>query len=56
MNTSQILNLFFFALGIASCMFVIFSVSIRIIRREINNIREDFLKELREGRLSGANR
>ena len=56
MNKLQLINSLFFALGIASCLFVIFSISIRIVRNELQNINKNFIKEIKQGKIRAAHR
>ncbi len=51
MTNSQLLNIFFFALGIASCLFVIFSITMRIIRKELEKMKSDFINEIKKGNI-----
>ncbi len=54
MNEKYIINLLFFALGVASCLFILFSIFIRIVKHELKEMKEDFLKQVKEGKISTA--
>jgi|GEM_PF-6342936 len=44
------------AFGIASCLYIIFSVAVRLIKKELKKMHDDFLKELKEGEISPSHR
>ena len=48
MSYSQLANLLFFTLGIAFYLFIIFSISIRIVKNELNKIKQYFIKKMKQ--------
>ena len=47
MSWIKIINIFFFSLGVASCLYLIISIILRNIRKDFENMRDDLIKELK---------
>ena len=48
MNNMQLINIVFFAVGIASCLFIIFSISLRTIKKELSEIKKSIIDEIKQ--------
>jgi len=47
MEWGKIANIFFLALGIASCVYLIISILYRNFKRELKNMKNDIINELK---------
>ncbi len=56
MNSKLFINYIFLAIGVASCLYIIFSIIVRIIKKELALIREDFFKQIKKGKMSASHR
>ncbi len=48
MSTAKIINILFFALGIASCLYLIISIIIRNIKKNFEDMKTDLIRELKD--------
>jgi hypothetical protein len=55
MTIVKIINIFFFALGVASCLYLIISIILRNIKKDFEDMKSDLLKELK-GAPQGSSR
>jgi len=56
MNKAYMINIIIFSIGMASCLFVIFSISLRIIRSKLDEMKTSFLEEIQRGKIRAAHR
>ena len=56
MNKVHIINIIIFSVGMASCLFVIFSISLRIIRSKLDEMKTSFLEEIQRGKIRADHR
>lgn len=47
MTIVKIINIFFFALGVASCLYLIISIIMRNIKKDFDDMKTDLIKELK---------
>lgn len=56
MSDYLLINLFSFAIGVAACLFIIFSIIMRTVRKEFSKMKDDFLNQMKEERISAVHR
>ncbi len=49
MEWAKLINIFFFALGVASCLYLIVSIILRNIKKDFDEMRKELLADLKGG-------